>query len=478
MASSAVQNINLRNTNALNIKNYNNSKTKNEEFIMPQTQDYEDLDYNTDVFDPGVQRNKDIIDFIENHIKMTYVDAGLRNVNRDKNLKKNIHNPHNIFVVAQIGGNALNRRGNFFIEHDQSDYITHMKKYKKARKDYAKKYDYDNKDYKSIRDSSDKFGVKDAINYKHGKKSMRQELKDNKKNSKLKDLVKEGRNVNVVRGDSDYIPGFRPKKSWYTIAGGGLWEVEEDQKDYLGGSIKSDDYNENEGMSVGVGAYELSDGHAEFNLLQAEGHVKKDWHDELGTTTFNLRGEADFLHAEANGNWEIGPSNINIGANVEASVVHVEGEAGFARTAEINGKSYEVASAGINGEANALAADASASGSFGVYKDENGKWKVDAGVKLEANAELCSAGGSANINLGGLGIQAAGKVKIGAGAQFNAGLVDGKFNFKIGLALGIGFEFGFSIDVSGAVNNVKNLAEEALGAIGSFGTNIFGSLFG
>ena len=178
-------------------------------------------------------------------------------------------------------------------------------------------------------------------------------------------------------------------------------------------------------------------------MLQAKG--------KIGDDNNGASAEIDLLHAEASATAEVGPDHARASVSAEASLLHLEAE-GHAGNEYVGAKGSVTADVGhVYGEASAA---------IGYYRGEDGKMHLDAGVKAECGAELCSATASGSVRVGGVEMGGTAKVKVGVGAQFECGIQDGKFNFKIGASLGIGFELGFSLDFSGVGEFCQKVYED------------------
>ena len=180
---------------------------------------------------------------------------------------------------------------------------------------------------------------------------------------------------------------------------------------------------------------------AEWNAAS----YKNDWGDE----NLNASVEADFIHAECKAGYEGGPDHIMASASADFSIFHGELEGG-AKLENLNTKYGELESLGANGklECDVAHAYANAKVGAGLYKDEFGKIRLDAGIQGSVGADLCSASATGTATILGTNISGTATVKVGIGAQANIGFEDGKLNFHLGLALGVGVELGFSLDTS------------------------------
>ena len=167
-------------------------------------------------------------------------------------------------------------------------------------------------------------------------------------------------------------------------------------------------------------------------------------------TKYNDKGEAiasagynaSLLTASASASATITPSGLKVEVSAEASLAHVDGYA------SIGNKNL-----GAEVKGNVDVGHVYASAKFVGGKQADGKWEF--GAHGEIGADLVSASGSASVNIAGVTGTVSGSVKVGVSAEFNAGYVDGKLDVHIGAALGVGFDIGFSLDIGGAIDNLK-----------------------
>ena len=96
-------------------------------------------------------------------------------------------------------------------------------------------------------------------------------------------------------------------------------------------------------------------------------------------------------------------------------------------------------------------------------------------LAAEASAGAYALKASAQGSVTCLGISATAKaeVNIGIGATAKIGLTGGKLRCELGASLGIGFKISFDIDISGAVNAIKNVATKVGSAIAKGVKKIF-----
>lgn len=96
-------------------------------------------------------------------------------------------------------------------------------------------------------------------------------------------------------------------------------------------------------------------------------------------------------------------------------------------------------------DANATFMEAKASAEAGIKLDKDGN--VDVKVNAEAGLTIAAVDASATVKVGGVEAKATVKAEIGLSAHFKCGYSNGKFDFDVGGALGIGGSLQFSIKV-------------------------------
>ena len=104
----------------------------------------------------------------------------------------------------------------------------------------------------------------------------------------------------------------------------------------------------------------------------------------------------------------------------------------------------------------------------GLVQGPDGKYRTELGLQGKIGADLVTATATGSASIAGIGVTGSATFKVGIGAQLDLGYHDGKFNFHFGAALGIGFEFGFSIDIGGAVEAVGGFLNNVGNAVGGF----------
>ena len=191
--------------------------------------------------------------------------------------------------------------------------------------------------------------------------------------------------------------------------------------------------------------------------------------------------EGSVVHGKLSG------SSKNAEGSLEGKVLtgeaHANANAGlYVYEKDANGNIKRVFSPGVKAEVGASASvlEGSAKGRVGLGKDKNmlgvygeGEVKVlsaEAKAKVSANKNEIFAGASAEADLAkatakggvsvlGTDVGVTASAKVGIGAHANVGYTDGKIKCDIGAAVGVGFDLGFEIDVSGTVSAVAKTAE-------------------
>ena len=183
-----------------------------------------------------------------------------------------------------------------------------------------------------------------------------------------------------------------------------------------------------------------------WNFSDSLWEKSKDIEGEWGSAS----GKVSVGSFDTHGSFRVGPDHIVLDASASIDGFKVEGayEAPALKTKD----GLEIYSVGFGGEVSVLHAEAKARAGAGWFEDEDGKKHLEAGVQLKAEADLIKATASTQTTL--LGVTAKGSVgvKIGVGAQVDIGFVDGKLNFNVSAAVGLGFEIGVSLDFSKLTN--------------------------
>lgn len=165
----------------------------------------------------------------------------------------------------------------------------------------------------------------------------------------------------------------------------------------------------------------------------------------------------------------VGPDHIVLDASIVVDGIKIE--ASYDTPALATRDGLILLAAGVDGEVSVLHAEAKARAGVGVWKDEKGIVHREAGVQLKAEADLFRAGATGDVTAFGVTATGSVGVKIGIGAQLDAGLVDGELKVNLSLAVGIGLDVGFSIDFNNAIDFTK---EKLL----KYGKKYLGFMFG
>lgn len=136
---------------------------------------------------------------------------------------------------------------------------------------------------------------------------------------------------------------------------------------------------------------------------------------------------------------------VGAGARYTAAEAYANGTVGY--------EDYNLHGAGT---VSAGEAKAKADFTAGVV---NGNLRVVAEGGAELNA--FSAGGSAGVTIDGVDVNVYGGVKVGIGARGSVGYQDGKFKVDANLAVGLGFEVGFEVDVGAIEEKMEEAAVDA-----------------
>ena len=151
--------------------------------------------------------------------------------------------------------------------------------------------------------------------------------------------------------------------------------------------------------------------------------------------------------------------SAEVGASVAVVDVGAEGRIGLGEDKNM---------LGLYGDVNAEVLSAEAKGKVAVNRNE-----VYAGVSAEADLAKVSASGGVAVL--GTDIGATGSLKVGVGAHAEVGYTDGKFKVDIGAAVGVGFDLGLEVDVSGTVDAVCDFASSAWEESSEFVSGVWNS---
>lgn len=232
------------------------------------------------------------------------------------------------------------------------------------------------------------------------------------KNKKAKRVIKQGKHSFIDN---------RPDDDFYNNRGT-ILEAKVDHK------IEHSVLDENMGGDVG-----FAQGSLGLKLLSYE--------------QFHSSASAGLYIFDKDGNKIFSPSvNAEIGTSVAYIQVDAEGRIGLGEDNKLLGLYGNV-------EAEALSAELKGKFSFIPGKE------VYTGLNAEVTAAKIS--GSGGISVLGTDIGVTGGLKVGLGAHADVGFTDGKFKVDVGGAIGLGFDLGFEIDVSGTVDAVADIATDA-----------------
>ena len=181
-----------------------------------------------------------------------------------------------------------------------------------------------------------------------------------------------------------------------------------------------------------------------------------------------VKGEVRLGSVDTNATVRVGADHAVLDASIVADGLKISASYDSPSLATRDG--LVVLAAGVDGEISVLHAEAKARAGVGVWTDEKGLQHKEAGVQLKAEADLFKATATGKATV--FGVTAAGSigVKVGIGAQLDAGYVDGKLNLNLSLAVGVGIEVGISLDFGNAV-------EVATTKLQSFGKQYLSFLF-
>lgn len=211
------------------------------------------------------------------------------------------------------------------------------------------------------------------------------------------------------------------------------------------------------------------------------------WYSKKGTIyeekLFEAKAEGNVMSAQFSGEAEYAQGRVDV--DLLTAEAHAEATAGFYVytkdkdgnvkkvfapnvTAEIGGSTAVVQveaegrvglgednnMLGVYGDASATVLSAEAEGKLSIGPNE-----VYAGASAEA--DIAKVTGTAGVAVLGTDVGITGSLKVGVGGHAKAGYTDGKLKVDVGLAIGVGFDLGFEVDVSGTVDAVSDAAEAA-----------------
>ena len=232
--------------------------------------------------------------------------------------------------------------------------------------------------------------------------------------------------------------------------------------------------------------------HLDFNVKQKEikdskKQVNEDekWYDSTALLEHKTEDklEGSIIHKESSG--ENGWGKGSTEADFLTGEVHASAAGGiYIYSKDKDGNTNRVFSPGVSAEVGASTSvlNGEASGRIGLGKDKNMlgvHGKIDAEVasaeakaKFALNRKEVYAGASAEANVAKIEGTAGGSLlgtdigvtagaKVGVGAHAEAGFTDGKLKVDVGAAVGVGFDLGLEVDMSGTVDLVCDAAEAA-----------------
>lgn len=137
--------------------------------------------------------------------------------------------------------------------------------------------------------------------------------------------------------------------------------------------------------------------------------------------------------------------SAEVGASVAVAQVGAEGRVGLGENNNM---------LGIYGNVDAKVLSAEAEGKVAFNRNE-----IYAGASAEA--DLVKVSGAGGVSVLGTDVGVSGSLKVGVGAHAEVGITDGKIKVDVGAAVGVGFDLGFEVDVSGTVDAVCDTATAA-----------------
>lgn len=177
---------------------------------------------------------------------------------------------------------------------------------------------------------------------------------------------------------------------------------------------------------------EYAQGSASADILTAEAHAEV----SAGLYVYTKDKDGNVTKVFSPG------VSAEVGASVAAVQLQAEGRVGLGEDNNL---------LGIYGNTEAELLSAEAKGKVAINKNE-----VYAGASAEANLAKVSATGGVSVL--GTDVGVSGSLKVGVGAHAEIGYTDGTFKVDVGAAIGVGFDVGFEVDVSGTVDAVCDVA--------------------
>ncbi len=164
-----------------------------------------------------------------------------------------------------------------------------------------------------------------------------------------------------------------------------------------------------------------------------------------------LTGEWEGMYANGSASARMGRGYIGADASFEAGIFR--GELDYNNSFWTTADGQELLGVSASAEVSVVDVYAKGRAAMGIYEDEMGQRHTEVGVQAKVGVDLVKVEGEASLNVLGVEGTVSASAKIGLGAQFDVGYVDGQFQFHVGVAAGVGFEVGGSINVSGLVEN-------------------------
>lgn len=184
-----------------------------------------------------------------------------------------------------------------------------------------------------------------------------------------------------------------------------------------------------------AGSNDWAEGSVEGKLLTGEAHAEVSA--GLYVYTKNKDGSTQKVFSPG--------ISAEVGASVAVVQVEAEGRIGLGEDKNMLGVYGDV-------EAEVLTAEAKAKVAFN-------RKEVYAGASAEA--DIAKISGTAGVSVLGTDVGVTGSLKVGVGAHAEVGYTDGKLKVDIGAAVGVGFDLGFEVDVSGTVDAAVDVATSA-----------------
>lgn len=184
-----------------------------------------------------------------------------------------------------------------------------------------------------------------------------------------------------------------------------------------------------------AGSNDWAEGSVEAKILTGEAHAEA----SMGLYVYTKDKDGNTKKLFSPG------VSAEVGASVAAVQVEVDGRIGLGEDKNM---------LGLYGDVGAEALTAEAKAKIAANRNE-----IYAGASAEA--DLAKVSGSAGVAVLGTDVGVTGSLKVGVGAHAEVGYTDGKFKVDIGAAVGVGFDLGLEVDVSGTVDAVTDFATDA-----------------